>query len=149
MKDRRSHFILLALLVGALIGIALLAIPGSPIQQKPTLGLDLQGGLEVVLEARPEAGQELTDADLDRSVEIIRQRVDRLGVSEPEIRKQEPNQIVVGIAGEVDPQRAAEVIGQTALLEFYDLQADVEPISKVESEPRMEGRQMVMVLAPR
>ena len=67
--------------------------------RSPTLGLDLQGGLEVVLEARPEAGQELTDEDLDRSVEIIRQRVDRIGVSEPEIRTQEPNQIVVDLAG--------------------------------------------------
>ncbi len=53
MKERRSHLVLLALLVGALIGIALLATPGSPIQKKPTLGLDLQGGLEVVLEAQP------------------------------------------------------------------------------------------------
>ena len=82
-----------------------------------------------MLEARPEAGQELTDADLDRSVEIIRQRVDKIGVSEPEIRRQEPNQIVVDLAGVFDAQRAASVIGQTAQLEFFDLQGDVMPVS--------------------
>ena len=120
----RRYLLILLVLLGAIVAVGTFGY-----FREPTLGLDLQGGLEVVLEARPEAGQELTDEALDRSVEIIRQRVDKLGVSEPEIRKQEPDQIVVGIAGEVDPQRAAEVIGQTALLEFYDLQADVEPVS--------------------
>jgi SecD/SecF fusion protein len=120
----RRYLLILLVLVGAILGVVTFGY-----FREPTLGLDLQGGLEVVLEARPEAGQELTDADLDRSVEIIRQRVDKLGVSEPEIRKQEPDQIVVGLAGEVDSERAAEVIGQTAQLEFYDLQSDVEPVS--------------------
>jgi preprotein translocase subunit SecD len=120
---RRYLLILLALL-GAIIGVATLGYFRSP-----TLGLDLQGGLEVVLEARPEAGQELTDDDLDRSVEIIRRRVDKIGVSEPEIRKQQPDQIVVDLAGVFDAPRAADLIGQTAQLEFYDLQDDVDPLS--------------------
>jgi SecD/SecF fusion protein len=120
----RRYLLILLVLLGAIVAVATFGY-----FREPTLGLDLQGGLEVVYEARPEAGQELTDEDLDRSVEIIRQRVDKLGVSEPEIRKQEPDQIVVAIAGEVDSERAAEVIGQTAQLEFYDLQADVEPVS--------------------
>ena len=123
MSLRRYLLILLALF-GAVAAVIVLGTFRSP-----TLGLDLQGGLEVVLEARPEAGQELTDEDLDRSVEIIRQRVDKIGVSEPEIRRQEPNQIVVDLAGVFDAQRAASVIGQTAQLEFYDLQGDVQPIS--------------------
>jgi SecD/SecF fusion protein len=83
----------------------------------------------VVLEARPEAGQELTEEDLDRSVEIIRNRVDKIGVSEPEIRTQGSNQIVVGLAGVFDQGRAADIIGQTAQLEFYDLAGDVDPLS--------------------
>jgi SecD/SecF fusion protein len=120
----RRYLLILFVLLGAIAAVVTFGY-----FREPTLGLDLQGGLEVVLEARPEAGQELTDADLDRSVEIIRQRIDRLGVTEPEIRKQEPNQIVVGIAGEVDAERAAELIGQTAQLEFYDLGADAAPVS--------------------
>jgi SecD/SecF fusion protein len=120
----RRYLLILLVLLGAIVGVATFGY-----FREPTLGLDLQGGLEVVLEARPEAGQELTDEDLDRSVEIIRERVDKIGVSEPEIRTQEPNQIVVDLAGVFDAQRAAQLIGQTAQLEFYDLQADVEPVS--------------------
>ena len=62
MSLRRYLLVLLALF-GAVVGVVVLGT-----FRQPTLGLDLQGGLEVVLEARPEAGQELTDADLDRSV---------------------------------------------------------------------------------
>jgi len=120
----RRYLLILLVLLGAIAAVVTFGY-----FREPTLGLDLQGGLEVVLEARPEAGQELTDADLDRSVEIIRDRVDRIGVSEPEIRTQEPDQIVVDLAGVFDAQRAAALIGQTAQLEFYDLQADVEPVS--------------------
>jgi SecD/SecF fusion protein len=127
----RRYLLILLVLFGAIAGVLTLGY-----FREPTLGLDLQGGLEVVLEARPEAGQELTDEDLDRSVEIIRQRVDKIGVSEPEIRRQEPNQIVVDLAGVFDAQRAASLIGQTAQLEFYDLQADVMPVSSdVNGEP--------------
>jgi SecD/SecF fusion protein len=123
----RRYLLILLVLFGAIAGVATLGY-----FREPTLGLDLQGGLEVVLEARPEAGQELTEADLDRSVEIIRERVDKLGVSEPEIRTQDPNQIVVDLAGVFDAQRASTVIGQTAQLEFYDLQDDVDPAWKDE-----------------
>jgi SecD/SecF fusion protein len=121
----RRYLLILLALFGAIAGVATLGY-----FREPTLGLDLQGGLEVVLEARPEAGQELTEADLDRSVEIIRERVDKIGVSEPEIRKQDPNQIVVDLAGVFDAARAASLIGQTAQLEFYDLQGDVDPLSQ-------------------
>ena len=48
MTDRRKYLAVTALLVAALVAIGLLAVPGSPFQRKPTLGLDLQGGLEVV-----------------------------------------------------------------------------------------------------
>ena len=120
----RRYLLILLVLLGAIAAVVTFGY-----FREPTLGLDLQGGLEVVLEARPEAGQDLTDADLDRSVEIIRERVDRIGVSEPEIRTQEPDQIVVDLAGVFDAQRAAALIGQTAQLEFYDLQGDVEPVS--------------------
>ena len=93
--------------------------------KKVTLGLDLQGGLEVVLEARPAKGQKLDSAALDRSVSIMRQRVDKLGVSEPEIRKQGSNQIVIELAGVHDPAKAATIIGKTAQLELYDLETSL------------------------
>jgi SecD/SecF fusion protein len=129
MREGRSHLVLLGLLLVVVLGIAALAVPGSPIHKEPKLGLDLQGGLEVVLDARPESGEELTDADLDRSVEIIRERIDKLGVSEPEVRKQEPDQIAVQLAGVFDTETAVEIIGKTAQLHLYDLQKNLQPPS--------------------
>ncbi len=130
MQSRRSHLLLVALIVAALAGVALIAVPGSPAHKKPTLGLDLQGGLEVVLQAVPPKGHKLTAEDLDRSVEIMRNRVDKLGVSEPEIRKQGSNQIVIELAGVHDPRQAAQIIGKTAQLELYDLETSVTGPSK-------------------
>ena len=94
--------------------------------QKPTLGLDLQGGLEVVLKAPPpQQARTRPRRGLDRSVTIMRNRIDRLGVSEPEIRKQGGDQIVIQLAGVTDPAKAAELIGKTAQLQFYDLEDDI------------------------
>ncbi|HSS81502.1 MAG TPA: protein translocase subunit SecD [Gaiellaceae bacterium] len=125
MSNRRSHLILVGLILAALAGVALLAIPGSPAHKKVTLGLDLQGGLEVVLKAVPPPGKTCDSACMDRSVSIMRSRIDKLGVSEPEIRKQGSNQIVIQLAGVHDPNKAAQIIGTTAQLQFYDLEKDV------------------------
>ena len=125
MTNRRSHLILVGLILAALAGVVALGVPGSPIHKKVTLGLDLQGGLEVVLEAKPTKGQKLDSSALDRSVSIMRQRVDKLGVAEPEIRKQGSNQIVIELAGVHDPAKAASIIGKTAQLELYDLETSV------------------------
>src|SRR5947199_126333 len=125
MTNRRSHLILVGLILAALAGVVALAVPGSPVHKKVTLGLDLQGGLEVVLKAEPQKGQILDPGALDRSVSIMRSRVDKLGVSEPEIRKQGSNQIVIELAGVHDPARAAQIIGTTAQLELYDLETSL------------------------
>ncbi|HSI97165.1 MAG TPA: protein translocase subunit SecD, partial [Gaiellaceae bacterium] len=123
--NRRTSLFVVGLLAAALAGVALLAVPSSPLNQKPTLGLDLQGGLEVTLQAVPPPERELTDEDLDRSVDIMRNRVDKLGVTEPEIRKQGSDQIVIQLPGVSDPEAAAEIIGTTAQLELYDLEASL------------------------
>ena len=125
MNDRRRHLILIGCILAALIGVAFLAVPSSPIHKKLTLGLDLQGGLEVVLKAEPPKGHKLTPEDLSRSIDIMRNRIDKLGVSEPEIRKQGSNQIVIQLAGIHNVNDAAALIGKTAVLEFYDFEADV------------------------
>ena len=125
VANRRSHLILVGLIALVLAGVAALAIPGSPTHKKVTLGLDLQGGLEVVLKAVPPKNHNLTSSDMDRSVSIMRSRIDKLGVSEPEIRKQGKDQIVIELAGVHDPAKAAQIIGKTAQLQFYDLEADV------------------------
>ena len=125
MRERRNHLTLVGLIVAALIGVALIAVPGSPFHRGATLGLDLQGGLEVVLKAIPPKGSELTEEDLDRSVNIMRNRIDKLGVAEPELRKQGSDEIVIQLAGVTDPEKAAELIGKTAQLELFDLEQDL------------------------
>ncbi len=123
--NRRSSFIVVGLLAAALVVVALFALPASPLQKKPTLGLDLQGGLEVTLQAVPPPNRDLTKDDLSRSVEIMRNRVDKLGVTEPEIRTQGSDQIVIQLPGVKDPEAAAKIIGTTAQLELYDLETSL------------------------
>ena len=134
--NRRSSFIVVGFLVAALLGVALLAVPGSPIQQKPTLGLDLQGGLEVTLQAVPPPNRSLSEEDLERSVEIMRSRVDKLGVAEPDVRTQGDDQIVIQLPGIRDPEAAASIIGKTAQLELYDLETSLTgPSISIDGDP--------------
>jgi len=83
------------------------------------LGLDLQGGMHLVLEVEH---QKLTPAQVrdatDRAMEIIRNRVDQFGVAEPLIQREGEDRITVQLPGLTDRQRAIELIGKTALLEF-------------------------------
>ena len=105
-SDIASLVITVALTAAAVFG-ALLAGWG------PVLGLDLRGGVAVVLEPT-----EPTDTDsLDQAIEIIRNRVDAIGVAEPDITRQDQN-IVVQLPGVDDAQRALELVGQTAELRF-------------------------------
>ncbi len=122
---RRAALSVIGLVIAALVGVALLGIPSSPVHKKTNLGLDLQGGLEVTLQAVPPKERKLTSEDLDRSVEIMRSRVDKLGVSEPQIVKQGSNQIAIQLPGIKDPAAAASIIGKTAQLEFFDLEANL------------------------
>ncbi len=91
-----------------------------PLEENIKLGLDLKGGIHVVLEVDdtklpPEAS--LEDA-LAKSLEIIRRRVDGLGLTEPVIQPQGEKWIVVQLPGVQDPAKAKKIIGKTARLEF-------------------------------
>lgn len=96
--------------------------PGAllELQQKAIrLGLDLQGGIHVVLRVKLEELDEASkDGAVDRAIEVIRNRIDALGVAEPIILKQGEDRIVIDLPGYTDAERAEELIGQTALLQF-------------------------------
>jgi SecD/SecF fusion protein len=133
MTTRRSNLVLLGITLAAVLGVLAIALPWSPIYQKPKLGLDLQGGLEIVLRAVPPKNHTLTAEDMDRSVEIMRARVDKLGVSEPEIRQQGEDQISIQLPGISDPQKAADLVGKTAQLWLFDFQKNIkEPTAGAE-----------------
>ena len=87
------------------------------------LGLDLQGGIHLVLEVKTEGmeQQEAQDA-VAQAQEVIRNRVDQFGVAEPTIQRQGENRIIIELPGVQDVQRAKDLVGQTALLEFQLLE---------------------------
>jgi preprotein translocase subunit SecD len=113
---------------GSLIAIVLLAVVGLAYTfvagNSPLLGLDLQGGVSVVLKPT----NEVSEDTLEQSISIIRQRIDALGVAEPEITRQGTN-ILIQIPGVKDRDRALALVGQTAELQFRPV------LSAVATEP--------------
>jgi preprotein translocase subunit SecD len=87
---------------------------------KPLLGLDLQGGVSVVLKPV----QQVDNDTIDQAIAIIRQRIDAIGVAEPEITRQGSN-ILIQIPGVKDKERALQLVGQTAELQFRPVLANV------------------------
>lgn len=133
-----SRWILLFVVV--LIALSVWAI--YPPGKKINLGLDLQGGMHLVLEAdttRIPPGENTKDT-VDTALEIIRNRIDQFGVKEPTIARQGQKRIVVDLPGIEEPQRAIDIIGKTALLEFQlvDEEADIEKALKGNVPPEDE-----------
>lgn len=103
--------------------IAILAIFGyyiSPLAMSIKQGLDLQGGTHVVLEAVDTPEAKVDDDAVKRVVKIIEQRVNEIGLTEPVIQRQGERRIIVELPGIKDPEKAIEMLGKTALLEFQD-----------------------------
>src|SRR4051794_38097383 len=121
MSDRRRSLFILLLVFG------LLAASLVVIATKPTkLGLDLQGGVQLVYEGQPTPQQPKVDQQaLDRALQIMRQRVDAFGVAEPELQLLGARQIEVNLPGVADADRAAKQVGSTAQLYFYDWEANI------------------------
>lgn len=108
---------------------------------QPLLGLDLQGGVSVVLQPTDPA----SDEDLDQSINIMRRRVDALGVAEPEVARQ-GDTIIVQLPGVDEPQRALDLIGQTAELRFRPVLEEVGPDVEL-TEPEDDIAEDEVVLA--
>src|SRR5918911_2147248 len=121
MSDRRrSLFVLLAV-------AGLMAGEGAAVATKPTkLGLDLQGGVQLIYQAKPTPQQPTVTADaMQRSLDLMRQRVDAFGVSESSLQQSGNDQLEVDLPGVSNAQRAAQQVGSTAQLFFYDWEANV------------------------
>ncbi len=128
---------LIFILVLAYGGLAYTLIKGN----SPELGLDLQGGVSVVLAPTSDASGE----QLDQAVEIIRNRVDALGVAEPEITRQ-GDAIVVQLPGVKNRDRALELVGQTAELRFRPVMQDLSGLADAAAED--EGDATTTTTAP-
>ena len=100
-----------------------------PLEKRINLGLDLQGGMHLLLKVDTShlEGQAKLDA-CDRAVEVIRNRIDEFGVRETSIQKQGEDEIVVQLPGVTDRERAIDLIGKTAMLEFKVVSNDTEQL---------------------
>ncbi len=123
MGSRRNNLVVLGAVVVLLGVAAYLIFIREPVTESTRLGLDLKGGVSVQLEGSQTGGEKVTREEMERAAEVIRQRVDSLGVTEPEIQLQGENQVVVNVPGITDSDRAVEIIGRTAQLGFYQVLA--------------------------
>jgi preprotein translocase SecF subunit len=97
----------------------------SPVKDEMDLGLDLSGGVYVVLEAVTDATGVELDEKISQAKSIIEQRVNGLGVSEPNITVENNNRIRIELAGLTNPQEAIDLIGKTAQLQFRELDGTI------------------------
>jgi SecD/SecF fusion protein len=120
MTDRRRNTLIL-LIVAGLIAASVAVIAAK----KTRLGLDLKGGVQLVYQAKPTA-QSKVDADsLNRAIDIMRKRVDQIGVAQPEIQRSGADEINVALPNVTDVKRAEQEVGKTAQLFFYDWEPNV------------------------
>jgi SecD/SecF fusion protein len=124
------RFLLVLGLLGGCLALAL--------NQKPNLGLDLRGGAQFVFQAKDTETTEATSDNVDKTVEVLRGRVDRLGVAESTLVRQGDDRILVELPGVNTPEErddARDQIGQTAQLSVHPViaaaaSADAEPSKK-------------------
>jgi len=120
MTDRRRNAFILLIVAG------LIVLSGLAIATKKTrLGLDLKGGVQLVYQGKPTAQSKVDTESLNRAIDIMRKRVDQLGVSEPEIQLTGSNEITVALPDVSNSIRAEEEVGKTAQLYFYDWEPNV------------------------
>ncbi len=126
MTSRTRNLSILGVVVVLLVLALMVILPGTPLSKDTKLGLDLEGGIELVYEGEPTPQvPEVTPQSVDDAIETMRKRVDSLGVSEPEIQRAGARQISVGLPDVQNAERAREQVGNTARLQFYDWEPNV------------------------
>jgi SecD/SecF fusion protein len=129
----RGVWVRFILVLGLLAGCAALAI-----NVKPNLGLDLRGGAQFVFEAEGTEQTPATAENVDKTLQVLRGRVDALGVAESVLVRQGENRILVelpGVTSDEEAQEAEDRIGSTAKLTIHEVLATAQP----EAEPSKEG----------
>ncbi len=122
-----AFFVLLVLLAGTVGGTA------KSIINDIKLGLDLQGGFEVLYEVQPVNGEKITKQTVANTAEALDERINVLGVSEPSIQIEDNNRIRVQLAGVEDQNQAREILSTQANLSFRD----------VDDKVRLDGSDLV------
>ncbi|WP_432058013.1 protein translocase subunit SecD [Streptomyces sp. bgisy022] len=121
----------------AVVALAVFIAATVPVR----LGLDLRGGTQIVLETRSTETTKADAAATDRALEVLRGRVDALGVAEPSIVRSGENRIIVELPGLQDPRKAAEVLGQTAQLTVHPVLG--AETGEAEAKPNDKGERVL------
>ncbi len=120
----RSHYLVALLaLVAALAGAVYLGY--QPLGEAIRLGLDIKGGVTVLLEADLDGSNATTSEVMARAQAIISNRINSLGVAEPEIQREGTNRIRISLPGYDNQEEVLSIIGKTAQLEFRDMEGNV------------------------
>src|SRR3974390_2818067 len=115
----RNSLILLIVLI--LAGLALVTIA----TKKTRLGLALKGGVQLVYQGKPTAQSKVDTESLNRAIDIMRKRVDQLGVAQPEIQRSGADEIDVALPDVTNATRAQDQVGKTAQLYLHDWEPNV------------------------
>ncbi|MDR1702849.1 MAG: protein translocase subunit SecD [Sporomusaceae bacterium] len=115
---RGNEFLKFVVIVLAIVAVS--AFYMKPLALSIKQGLDLQGGTHVLLEAFDTAEAKVDDDAVNRVVKILERRINELGLTEPIIQRQGEKRIIIELPGIKDPEKAIEMLGKTALLEFKD-----------------------------
>jgi preprotein translocase subunit SecD len=144
MQNKRIQIIVIVLFV-IILGVCLYS--AYPFQSSIKLGLDLKGGTQIILKPSEIGAEKVTDSALDKAQLIIMNRIDKLGISEPLITRDFNKNIIVQLPGVDDPQRAIDLIGKTAQLEFRILESVDENNKPVFGPVLMTGDKLVKAQA--
>ncbi len=136
-KNLLYRFLMIAAILLAAVFLAF------PLEKRINLGLDLRGGMYLILRVDTSKLAEKAKSDaVERALEIIRNRIDQFGVKEPVVQIQGEDQVVVQLPGLTDRARALDLIGRTALLEFKLVSNDTKLISDALSGNVAEGYEL-------
>ena len=139
-RAARARLVLALLILGGSVAIA--------VSSQPRLGLDLRGGTQIVLETKDSPTVEADAEATDRTLEVLRGRVDALGVAEPTLTRAGENRIIVELPDLDDPAEAARVIGRPAQLSFHPVIDAAGPKAKPEEGQRIvadeSGQRLVL-----
>jgi preprotein translocase subunit SecD len=129
----------------------LLLVAGSVyllVTKPPKLGLDLQGGMNVILTAKAKPGAPVTSETMEQAIFVIEQRVNKLGVTEPQISRQGSRSIMVQLPGVKNPDKVLDIIGKTALLEFKPVKDEYAQLSETQLDDLIKKGQDPFVALP-
>ena len=137
------HKNLLYKTLGILAVLGVCAYFAFPLEKRINLGLDLKGGTHLLLRVDTSAipADQRSEA-ADRAIEVIRNRIDEFGVRETSIQRQGDDEIVVQLPGMSDRQRAVDIIGKTALLEFRVVSSEPEKLQAALAGSVPEGYEL-------